>query len=215
MSAKVIAFCNQKGGVAKTTSVINTGAALALAGKRVLLIDADPQSSLSISLGIEVKDEDITTYEIMLKKTDVMKAIRTNIGSGYDVIATDLRLCQAEIELASKMTGRLTALKKAIAKVIENYEYILIDCPPSLGLITYNALMACTDVITPVQAQYLAISGLSMLLETLEDVREENPGINYMGAVITLYNGRTNHAKDSRQQLSEFLEGKLFNTVIS
>lgn len=214
MSAKVIAFCNQKGGVAKTTTVINTGAALAKAGKRVLLIDADPQSSLSVSLGLDVYDDDVTTYEIMLKKADAADAIRENVGSGYDVIATDLRLCQAEIELAGKMTGRLTALKKGIKHFISEYDFILIDCPPSLGLITYNALVAATDVVTPVQAQYLAISGLTMLLDTLEDVKEENSKLNYLGALITLYNGRTKHAKESRQQLTDFLDGKLFETVI-
>lgn len=215
MSARVIAFCNQKGGVAKTTSVINTGAALVKAGKRVLLIDTDAQGSLSVSVGLDdLTDNDLTTYELLVENADTADAIRVNIGSGYDVIPADIRLSAADLKLIS-IPGRETLLKDAIAPFLSEYDYILIDCPPSLSIITMNALTAATELIVPLQAQYLALSGLSLLLDTVELIQKRvNKTLVLTGVLLTMYKGRTNHSNEIKNQVAEYFNDKVFKTVI-
>lgn len=216
MSARVIAFCNQKGGVAKTTSVINVGAALARAGRRVLLVDADAQGSLTVSVGLEerVTDQTVTTYELLLENGDAADAIWDNIGSGYDVIAADIRLSAADLKLVS-VPGRETVLRDALEPFVSEYDYILIDCPPNLSIVTMNALTAAHELIIPQQAHFLALSGLSLLLDTVEVVqRRVNRQLAITGVVLTMYNGRTNHAKEVKNQVTDFFKDRVYNTVI-
>lgn len=216
MSARVIAFCNQKGGVAKTTSVINVGAALARAGRRVLLVDADAQGSLTVSVGLEeaVNDQTITTYELLLENGDASGAIWENIGSGYDVIAADIRLSAADLKLVS-IPSRETLLRDALEPLAANYDYILLDCPPNLSIVTMNCLTAAHELIIPQQAHFLALSGLSLLLDTVEVVqRRINKRLAITGVVLTMYNGRTNHAKEVEIQAREFFGGRVYDTRI-
>lgn len=216
MSARVIAFCNQKGGVAKTTSVINVGAALARAGRRVLLVDADAQGSLTVSVGLEeaVNDQTVTTYELLLENGDASGAIWENIGSGYDVIAADIRLSAADLKLVS-IPGRETLLRDALEPLAANYDYILLDCPPNLSIVTMNCLTAAHELIIPQQAHFLALSGLSLLLDTVEVVqRRINKRLAITGVVLTMYNGRTNHAKEVEIQAREFFGGRVYDTRI-
>lgn len=213
---RVIAFCNQKGGVAKTTSVINVGAALAKAGRRVLLVDADAQGSLTVSVGLEekVNDSTVTTYELLLENGDPSDAIWQNVGSGYDVIAADIRLSAADLKLVS-LPGRETVLRDALAELKGAYDYILLDCPPNLSIVTLNCLTAAQELIIPQQAHFLALSGLSLLLDTVELVhRRINKELNISGVVLTMYNGRTNHAKEVEAQAREFFGDRVFNTKI-
>lgn len=216
MSARIIAFCNQKGGVAKTTSVINVGAALARAGRRVLLVDADAQGSLTVSVGLEeaVTDQTITTYELLLENGDIADAIWDNIGSGYDVIAADIRLSAADLKLVN-VPGRETVLRDALEPMASEYDYILLDCPPNLSIVTMNCLTAAQELIIPQQAHFLALSGLSLLLDTVELVRRRlNRGLSITGVVLTMYNGRTNHAKEVEAQAREFFGGRVYATRI-
>lgn len=215
MSARVIAFCNQKGGVAKTTTVISTGAALAKAGKRVLLVDTDAQGSLSVSVGLEeLGDQDVTTYELLVEGADAADAIREALGSGFDVIPADIRLSAADLKLVS-IPGRETLLKDAIEPFINEYDYILIDCPPNLSIITMNCLTAAHEIIVPLQAQYLALSGLTLLLDTVELVQKRvNKKLKLSGVLLTMYKGRTKHAQEIKAQVADYFGNKVFNTVI-
>lgn len=215
MKTRVIAFCNQKGGVAKTTTVLNTGAALAKAGKRVLLIDTDAQGSLSVSVGLEeLTDHDVTTYELLVEGADAADAIRYNLGTGYDVIPADIRLSAADLKLVS-IPGRETLLRDAIEPFIGEYDYILIDCPPNLSIVTMNCLTAATELIVPLQANYLALSGLTLLLDTVELVQKRvNKKLVLSGVLLTMYKGRTNHAQEIKAQVADFFGDKVFNTVI-
>jgi len=214
MSARIIAFCNQKGGVAKTTSTINTGAALAKAGKRVLLVDCDPQGSLTVSLGIDAEERPVTTYELLLKDADAADAIIYNVGSGYDVIPADLRLSAADLELVSQ-PARETLLREALRPFFTEYDYILVDCPPSLSVITVNCLTVANEIIIPQQAHFLAVSGLSLLLDTVEVVRKRiNKTLSIRGVILTMFDGRTNHAKEVREQVREFFGDRVFTTAI-
>jgi len=215
MSARVIAFCNQKGGVAKTTTVLNTGAALAKSGKRVLLIDTDAQGSLSVSVGLEeLTDQDVTTYELLVEGADTADEIRDNLGAGYDVIPADIRLSAADLKLVS-IPGRETLLKDAIEPFVSEYDYILIDCPPNLSIVTMNCLTAATELIVPLQANYLALSGLTLLLDTVELVQKRvNKKLKLSGVLLTMYKGRTKHAQEIKEQVADFFGDKVFNTVI-
>lgn len=215
MKARVIAFCNQKGGVAKTTSVINTGAALARSGKRVLLIDADAQGSLTVSVGLDdLGDLETTTAEILLEGADAADAILDGIGSGYDVIPADIRLSAADLKLAG-MPARDTLLKDALQPFLSEYDFILIDCPPNLSLITFNCLAAAHEIIVPLQAQYLALSGVALLLDTVNTVKKRlNRTLQLSGVLLTMYEGATTSSKEIRQQAADFFGSKVFETVI-
>lgn len=216
MSARVIAFCNQKGGVAKTTSVINVGAALARAGRRVLLVDADAQGSLTVSVGLEesVNDRTTTTYELLLENGDAADAIFTNIGSGYDVITADIRLSAADLKLVS-VPGRETVLRDALEPFVNSYDYILLDCPPNLSIVTMNCLTAARELIVPQQAHFLALSGLSLLLDTVKLIKQRvNKSLSISGVVLTMFDARTKHAKEVEAQAREFFGDLAFNTRI-
>lgn len=211
---RVISFVNQKGGVAKTTSAINIGASLASRGLRVLLIDLDAQGSLSICSGFrEIGADDLTTYDV-LKGEPISQAIRP-IREDLDVLPTDIRLSGAEIELSS-VPGREFLLREALESVAEKYDFALIDCPPSLGVLTLIALTASDEIIVPVKADFLALNGMSQLVQTVNVVKKRmNPALEIGGVIATFYNSRRNLDQQIVDQIEKAFPGKLFETKIS
>lgn len=184
---EILSFVNQKGGVAKTTSVVNVGAELSNRGFKVLLIDLDPQGNLSTSLGLVPDADDVTTYEV-LKGADINKGIKPK--HSYELLPVDIRLSRADLELAG-VPGRDVLLKEALDGLKKEYDYILIDCAPSLNILTLMALTASSKVIIPVKADYLALNGLAQLKETLELVQKRlNPNLTVGGIILTFYDGR-------------------------
>lgn len=210
---KIISFVNQKGGVAKTTSAINIGACLAGCGYETLLVDLDAQGSLSISAGFrDIDSLELTTYEV-LKGAPVTKAIRT-VKKSLDILPTDIRLSGADIELSS-IPGREYILKEALEPIKRQYDFILIDCPPSLGILTLMALTASHQLIVPVKADYLALNGMSQLLQTMNIIQKRmNPELNILGIIATFYNGRRNLDKQICENIDKYFPGKLFDTKI-
>lgn len=211
---KVISFVNQKGGVAKTTSCVNIGASLADQGKTVLLIDLDAQGSLSTSTGLrEIGADELTTYEV-LKGADIKEATRT-LSEGLSVLPTDIRLSGAEIELSS-VPGREFLLREALSVYNDVFDYVLIDCPPSLGVLTLIALTASDGVIVPVKADYLALKGMSQLVDVINVVkRRMNPGLEIVGVIATFFDSRRKLDQQIVEQIETFFPGKLFETKIS
>lgn len=207
----VISFCNQKGGVGKTTSTLNTGAALAARGVKVLLIDLDAQGNLTASAGVQISDEAPTVYEVLKGSADINAAI---VKRGpYDILPADIRLSGAELEL-SNVIGRERLLQEAIAEIKTPYEYILIDCPPSLSLITLLGLTACKYVIVPIQSHFLALTGCAMLLDTVKLVKKRmNPEIELMGALLTMYDSRRNLDGDVAENVAAAFTGKVLGTI--
>lgn len=213
---KVIAFVNQKGGVAKTTSCLNIGAALAIEGKRVLLVDLDPQSSLSKCVGIrDLDQQDATTYEVLKGDADINDAIKTVDGKAYyDILPTDIRMSGAEIELIS-VPGRDTLLKEAIAELKQPYDYVLIDCSPSLNIITLMALTASNSIIVPVAAQYMPLDGMAQLLPTIELVKKRlNKDLKIGGIIITMYDSRRSLDKQIIEAVKARFPEETYNTLI-
>jgi len=212
---KIISFVNQKGGVAKTTSALNTGAALAIEGKRVLLIDLDPQGSLSKSAGFRNLGGDPTTYEVIKGDVDINDAIKTKEAvAPYDVLPTDIRMSGAEIELIS-VPGRDTLLKEALDGLKQPYDYVLIDCSPSLNILTLMALTASNSVIIPVAAQYMALDGMAQLLPTIELVQKRlNKGLYIGGVLITLYDSRRNMDKGIIEAIRQKFITETFSTIV-
>jgi chromosome partitioning protein len=208
---RVIAIANQKGGVGKTTSSINIGAGLARSGKRVLLVDLDPQGNLTVSLGIAAHELTATLYELL--KGEVT-ATQATIKGLYDVIPADIRLSGAELELSSQ-PGREMILKEALQPIQANYDYILIDCPPSLGLITLNGLTAAKEIFIPLQAEFLALNGMAQLLNTIKAVQKRlNPQLDITGIITTLYDSRKNLNKEVLEKIQEYFPDKAFKTLI-
>jgi chromosome partitioning protein len=214
-TARVIAFANQKGGVAKTTTTLNLGVALAEQGKRVLAIDLDPQGNLTMSQGWNPDEIDRSMFDVLVHRLPITEIIRTN---EIDVGVSSIDLAGAELALAS-MIGRERALEKALMPVQENYDYILIDTPPSLGLLTINAFVAAQGVIVPVQCEYLSLRGLVQLENTLTMIRENlNPDVAIQGILPTMYDKRLLHSREAVEILSEnfgdlVLETKIRKTV--
>lgn len=208
---KILAFINQKGGTGKTTTALNVGAALARKGYKVLLIDADAQGNLTTCAGYQIEDSDQTLYEILKGQADINDTIKA--GAAYDVIPTDIRLSAADLELAG-VAGRELLLKEAIAELKRPYDFILIDCPPSLSIIPLMALAACDKVIIPVQAAYLPLNGLAQLTDTIALVKKRlNKGIEIGGIVVTMYS-RKNLAAEVAESIREAFPDKIFNTTI-
>ena len=214
--AVVISMCNQKGGVGKTTSSINLGAALAETGRRVLLVDLDPQGALSAGLGIQSYELDTTIYNLLVDTSvSVDEVIVHTHTENLDVIPANIDLSAAEIQLVSEV-GREQALYRAIYPVMDRYDYILVDCQPSLGLLTVNAL-ACSDgVIIPMECEFFSMRGLALLTDTMDKVRARlNPRLSLTGILVTLYDGRTLHARDVMSRLMEAFGDTVFETVIT
>lgn len=210
---RIIAFVNQKGGVAKTTSAVNIGAGLAIKDKRVLLIDLDPQGNLTASLGINVIDLDHTIYEVLKGDCTISQAT-VSVNHSYHVVPSDIRLSGAEIELGGQ-AGREMILKEALAPVVGRYDYILIDCPPSLSLLTLNALTAAKEMFIPLQTEYLALHGMAQLIKTTEIVKSRlNPELEITGIIGTLYDRRKSLNRDVIKKIKAYFPDKLFKTHI-
>src|SRR5436309_1848065 len=209
--AKVIAFANQKGGVAKTTTTLNLAAAFAESGHRVLALDMDPQGNLTMSQGINPDSLELSMYDVLVHKTSIREVIRRR---EVDVACASIDLAGAEIAM-STMIGRERALEKAFKPILEDYDFICIDTPPSLGLLTINALTAADKVIVPVQCEYLSMRGLIQLQNTLSMIRENlNPGVEIEGILPTLMDARTLHAKEAIEILEENFGDRVFASRI-
>jgi len=209
--AKVIAFANQKGGVAKTTTTINLGVALRELGHRVLVIDLDPQGNLTMSQGMNPDAIERSMFDVLVHRIPISDVIHT---VEVDVAVASIDLAGAELSL-SALIGRERALEKALVEVRDRYDFILVDTPPSLGLLTINAFVAADSVIVPVQCEYLSLRGLVQLENTLAMVRENlNPGVRVEGIVPTMYDGRTLHAREAIEILEEHFGDLVYNTRI-
>ena len=209
--AQVLAFANQKGGVAKTTSTVNLGAALVEMGKRVLAVDMDPQGNLTMSQGIDPESLEKSMYDVLVHRLPIGDVI---VSNEIDVAASTIDLAGAEMALSTQI-GRERALERALKPVQDKYDYILIDTPPSLGLLTINALAASDGVIVPVQCEYLSLRGLLQLERTLEMIREDiNPRVRIRGILPTLFDSRTLHGREAIEILKENFGPLVFKTVV-
>ena len=210
--AKVVAFTNQKGGVAKTTTTLNLGVALQEMGHRVLAVDLDPQGNLTMSLGLNPDSVRPSMYDVLVNGVSIEKAL---FHQELDIAVASIDLAAVEIALSS-LIGRERALSKALMQVQDKYDYILIDTPPSLGLLTVNALTASDAVIVPVQCEYLSLRGLAQLERTLELVRENlNPDVHIAGIVPTMYDARTVHGREAVEVLRNSFGDLVFQTTIN
>lgn len=211
---KVIAVTNQKGGVGKTTTAVNLGACLAQEGKRVLIIDIDPQGNATSGLGINRTSLEHCIYDVLINGAGIQEVIiKTEVDDLFVAPAT-LQLAGAEIELVS-LIARESKLKKALEKVREEYDFILIDCPPSLGLLTINALAASDRLLIPIQSEYYALEGLGQLMHTIQIVRKHlNPDLDLEGVLVTMYDGRTNLSIQVVEEVKEFFKDKVFKSII-
>jgi len=212
--AKVIAICNQKGGVGKTTTAINLSVYLALSEKRVLLIDIDPQGNATSGLGINKHNIKTSIYDLMIEEIEPSSAsIKTRINN-LSLIPSTISLTGAEVELVGTM-GREYRLKKALSPILNEYDYIIIDCPPSLGLLTVNSLAAAGSVLIPVQCEYYALEGLSQLVNTINLVKENlNSSLSIEGVLLTMADFRTNLTSEVIKEVRSFFKGKVYETII-
>ena len=212
---RVVAVVNQKGGVGKTTSTINLGAALAIEGARVLLVDFDPQGALSVGLGLNPNSLELTVYNLLLDASvtfdEVVQHCRID---GLDLIPSNIDLAGAEIMLVSEV-AREQSLKRALAGAKDRYNYILIDCPPSLGLLTVNALTAAQAVLIPLECEYFALRGMALLMDTLTKIQERiNPDLEIAGILATMLDARTIHGREVLSRVTDAFGDKLFKTII-
>ena len=212
--AKIIALANQKGGVGKTTSAINIAAGLGVMEVRTLLVDLDPQSNASTGVGVNLSENDVSIYEVLISQELLEDTIRTTEIPFLDIAPSDQRLVGAEIELVGKL-ARERFLKEKLSEISSRYEYVLIDCPPSLGFLTINALTAADSVIIPIQCEYLALEGLSQLLNSINVVRKSiNPSLDIEGALITMFDSRLNLSKSVVKELRDYFGEKAYKTMI-
>lgn len=212
--AKIIAICNQKGGVGKTTTAINLSVYLSLSGKKVLLIDIDPQGNATSGLGINKHNIKTSVYDLVIDEIDPRPIVVKTGIDGLSLIPSTISLTGAEVELVGIM-GREYRLKKAISPISSEYDFIIIDCPPSLGLLTVNALAAANSVLIPIQCEYYALEGLSQLVNTVKLVKENlNPALEIEGALLTMADFRTKLTGEVIDEVRNFFKGKAYRTVI-
>ena len=213
--ARIVAMCNQKGGVGKTTTTINLAAALAEYGRRVLIVDFDPQGAASVGLGINPHELDDTVYNLLVdRKADIRSIIRSTGVEGLDLLPANIDLSAAEVQLVSEV-ARESILSRALRPVEEDYDVVLIDCQPSLGLLTVNALTAAHGVLIPLECEFFALRGVALLVETVEKVRDRlNPRLHLDGIVATMFDSRTLHSREVIERVHEAFGDQLLHTVI-
>ncbi|KQS64342.1 chromosome partitioning ATPase [Modestobacter sp. Leaf380] len=216
--ARIVAMCNQKGGVGKTTSTINLGAALVEQGRRVLLVDLDPQGALSVGLGIQSQQLERTVYNALMERhTTLRDVIVRDVGNvrGLDLAPSNIDLSAAEVQLVSEV-AREQSLLRILAEVRQEYDYVLIDCQPSLGLLTVNALTAAQGVIIPLECEFFSLRGVALLVDTIDKVKERlNPSLEVDGILATMYDSRTVHAREVFSRVVEAFGDTVFQTVIT
>jgi chromosome partitioning protein len=214
--ARVLAMCNQKGGVGKTTSAINLGAALAELGRRVMLVDFDPQGALSVGLGVQPHQLDRTTYNLLMERGVGLEDVMHKTGvAGLDLLPSNIDLSAAEIQLVTEVAREQT-LARALAPALPEYDFVLIDCQPSLGLLTINALTAAHGVIIPLECEFFSLRGVALLIDTIEKVQQRlNPDLTLDGILATMYDGRTLHSREVFNRLIEAFGDAVYDTVIS
>ena len=212
---KAIAIFNQKGGVGKTTTNINLAACLALQGKKILILDIDPQGNTTSGVGVPKKGLEYTTYDVLIDdKLEPSKAIQHTGVDGLDIIPASVELAGAEIELV-QLEGREKRLKKALEKIKKDYDYIFIDCPPSLGLLTINSLTAVDSVLIPIQCEFYALEGVSQLMSTISLVKKNlNPDLEIQGVILSMFDGRTNLSIQVVEEVKKYFREKVYTTVI-
>lgn len=212
---KILAICNQKGGVGKTTTSINLAASLAHLKNKVLLIDTDPQANATSGVGVDKATISQSIYNILVDEVDINDVIVKTVYENLDIVPSSIALAGAEVELVSAIS-REQRMKNAISEIKEDYDYVVIDCPPSLGLITLNSLTAADGVIIPVQTEYYALEGLSQLMNTFNIVRKHlNSKLDIFGVLLTMTDSRTNISNQVAEQVREHFKDKAFDTVIS
>ncbi len=212
--SKIIAIVNQKGGVGKTTTAVNLAAAVGIAGKKVLLVDADPQGNSTSGFGINKREVTFSSYDLLIGSQKAKTATVTTTFKNVDIIPANMDLAGAEVELIS-IENREAQLKRALSLVRGDYDYIFIDCPPSLGLITINALTASDTVLVPVQCEYYAMEGLSQLMSSVRSIKRlYNAGLELEGVVLTMFDGRLNLTHQVVGELKKFFANKLYTTTI-
>lgn len=213
-SLRILAVANQKGGVGKTTTAVNLGGDLARRGSRVLLIDCDPQGNATTSLGVNKQEMPATTYDVLMRQASIVQAVQSTGRRGYDLIPADQELAGAAVELTDA-ADREWRLQQAIKQVHDQYDWIILDCPPSLGILTINALCAAQSVLIPLQCEYLALEGLAQLKHTLDRVRERlNPRLQIAGVLMTMYDGRTNLAQQVVEEVQRHFPRLIYRTLI-
>ncbi len=212
--SRIIALVNQKGGVGKSTTAVNLGAALAVQGRKVLVVDCDPQGNTTTGFGIEKHGLQRDVYDVLLQEAAIDDVVQRTELDTLSLVPATINLAGAEIELVSALS-RETRLRQAIVPVASRYDFVLIDCPPSLGLLTINALTAAEEIIIPVQAEYYALEGLSQLTAVVRRVREAlNPSLHVSGVLVTMFDGRTRLAMEVLDELEKFFPEQMFKTQI-
>ncbi|NLV36175.1 MAG: ParA family protein [Clostridiaceae bacterium] len=212
--AKVIAIANQKGGVGKTTTAVNLSSCLAVKGKKVVIIDVDPQGNTTSGLGIDKKTIDKSIYDVIINDVDIESALVETVVDNLYLCPSNIQLVGAEVELVS-VISRETRMKAAIERIRDKYDFILIDCPPSLGLLTLNSLTAADTILVPIQCEYYALEGLSQLMNTVELVqRHLNPALDVEGVVLTMFDARTNLSIQVVEDVKKHFRNKVYRTII-